>query len=277
MQNDLTSKFDEFYINYLNKNKEIIIKNIRRKEKENSEYILKIYGRGEGQFEVFYDLLYKVLFGINYIKKDDWGGGKTKQYLIAFNNLKIFYSAYNQLVIGNHDEFLILIRSVYEALIAIIFISKNPERADAVFTKLKDGGVEFNITNFITQDLKLKWNEYFIFSSKTHFNKIKVVNDLIDINFNKIKYPINPVITDFDKNLFETGLNQISIVMLLYFQLTLKLFISDENEKFLNDSMIDDCKQVIELKEEELGSHNKEYLPRVVEEIRNIIKSINSH
>lgn len=231
------------------------------------------YGRFISQFELYYSLVADLIHAVNYIDKKNWPAHRSTQFLIAVHNLKTIFSAFNRLIKGYYGDSLILIRPVYEAIIKMIYITCYPDFPyDVAAGKKMGGDKQFNLTNFIKDELKLNWHDYSMFSAVSHANWIYVLRDGAKYSKEKQTEPI-ALSYKYDKDFLTVPLNFINFLLLAYLKFTVTLFATSYNN-ILKKELIDKANELIALREETYLEHPKEYWPQVIKDFNDIFEMI---
>lgn len=230
----------------------------------------KSYGRFEGQFRLFFQLANELLLGLNYIDKSDWPLHRSTQFLFIVNNLRSLHNATFNLLRGHWEDSMSIMRTNLEAMIRIVWISCYSDRADAAVVKLKDGGREFNFTNFLKNELQLPWDEYEMMSFKIHGNHIAVAQDILKLNNSTYTYPIM-VRVEHDKVWFEACLNYVVFLEVLYLEFIIEVLATKTDPESLSENLLSDAKRYVELKKLSMKTHKKDYWPQVADDIGNLI------
>ena len=233
----------------------------------------KSYGRFRGQFRLFFELANKIILGLNYIDKSKWPENRPIQFLFIVNNLRAIHTSTGILLRNNWEESMSVMRAPLEAFFRIVWISANPSRVSAGVAKQKDGGKEFNLTNFIQDDLKLDWKDYQMMSMKAHSNYISVIQDHLSLNEGTYEYPIMLKLKE-DKVMFEVCVNYIIFLEILYLKYLVEVLVTDTHEEHLSEELISDARDYVRLKQEMLKTHPKDYWPSVADDIDDIIELI---
>jgi len=200
-------------------------------EKDNTKRMLKDYGNFIKQFEDFFDLLVTLFDQVNYIKKDDWPEQRSKQFITIAHNLQTLYCAFDLTVRGHHAEAIILIRTVYETFIKVVYLSCYPEAGYSVFYKKKDGTKEFNLTNFLNHELKLnRDNIYMVMSVMAHSKGYLIIKEAAEIASNGQNEKIGLRIK-YDKKNMEMAINYLYFLLWMFLKITIDLFIKDKINK----------------------------------------------
>ncbi len=251
-----------------------VILNIHEWESTHSSKISKEYGRFMGQFELYYELIVEVVMAINYIDKTKWPKHRGVQFMLMIHNLKSLYSSFDRLVKGFYEDSIILARPVYEAFIKNIYITCYPDDPYSVVAKVKRESKKFNLTNFVKFELKLDWHDYHIFSAIAHSNSYSTLKEACDISRDGQKKPI-ALQFQFNKELFELGVNYINFLLLVNLKLIAALFITECND-ILKEELAKKVKELINLREQAYFLHPKEYWPKVIKDTQDIFKMIQS-
>ena len=236
-----------------------------RSREEQHHYLMThrpdTYGRFKSQFGTFFDLINKILLGINYINKDKWPQYRSLQYIMIQNNLVSLRNSVEIALNGYYSDSLVLARVNLEALVRCIWMSCHPDNSDSGVIKMK-GCKEFNYTNFIIHDLELDWKDYSFWSPNVHANQVAVVRDWVKILTKEKEYPICLELK-FDKVMIEVCINSIIFLELFNLKFVVNILATDTNEKYLPNTLMDDAKEYISCLEEMIRSHSKEYWPQI--------------
>jgi|GEM_PF-6181227 len=146
--------------------------------KKHRALVLNEFGKYIKYFEDYFDVLNMEIKALNYSEKKAWPNHKRIQYLMFPETLKTLHRAFEDIVDGYYDEATMLLRSVYETYIKIIFLSSYPENWHIIFFS-KKGEKKFNLTNFVEVELKLDWK--FMYRAMSHIYHAKTYR-----NFNRI-------------------------------------------------------------------------------------------
>ncbi|MDD3662778.1 MAG: hypothetical protein PHT84_02840 [Candidatus Pacebacteria bacterium] len=200
-------------------------------EKVNTKKILNEYGKFVKQFEDFFDLLITLFDQVNYINKDAWPEQKTIQFITIAHNLQTLYCAFDLAVRGHHAEAIILIRTVYETFIKVVYLSCYAKAGYSVFYKKKDGTKEFNLTNFLSQDLKLnRDNIYMVMSVIAHSKGYLIMKEAQEIATEGQKGKIGLRIK-YDKKNLEMAINYLYFLLWMFIKITIELFVQNKINK----------------------------------------------
>ena len=180
----LKKEYSDFYTEEIPYAKEYILE-IFDYSVEHTNLMINHYGPGVQQIEAGFALLSNILEKLNYIDKDDWPNHRAYQYIFLIHNMKSLFASFHLLNRGFGESSIIVLRSVYEAMMNVINISLYKEDPDRVFRG------DLKITNFIRDELKLNhWNDYPILSIFSHANY--KLTCLYSQNPNKITFNPRP-------------------------------------------------------------------------------------
>jgi len=250
-----------------------VILDINKYQTSHANKILKEYGRFVSQFELYYDLIVEIFHAINYIDKAEWPKHRSAQFLLFVHNLKSLYSSFERLIHGFYEDSIILARPVYEAFIKSVYITCDPTDPYAVVAGLK-GNMQkkFNLSHFLKDDLKLEWHDYRLFSAWAHANQYSVLKEAADIQQQGQKEAIT-LKFQFDKKLFELGVNHINYLLLVNLKAITVLFATSSNH-VLKQEMIDKAKKLIDLYERGIALHPKDYWPKIAKDTKDIFEMV---
>ena len=161
-----------------------VVLDIKYFEDSHTRLMLKKFNRYISHFEHSFDLLVNLILLINYLDKKSWPKHRILQFLLLKNNLNPLYSAFDRLVKGFYFDATILLRTTYEAFIKILFISYFPnDPYVALASKTPKGQLQFNLTNFLKDHLRVDWNFiYNVSSSFSHSYNFQTLNEAVQIH-----------------------------------------------------------------------------------------------
>jgi hypothetical protein len=233
--------------------------NISNTEKINIKRMHTDFGNFVKQFEHFFDLLVTLFDQVNYIKKDSWPKQKTVQFIAISHNLQTLYCSFDLLVRGHHAESITLIRSVYETFVKIIYMSCYPKDCYSVFYKKRDGTKEFNLTNFLSQDLKLNRDSiYIVMSSIAHGKNYQIMKDIKQITMEGQKNKIGLNIK-YDKKTLEIAINYLYFLLWMFIKITIELFIQKNTNQVNKDLLEKSIKNEKVIEKIFIGHPGKEW------------------
>jgi len=182
-------------------------------------------------FEIAFDSIIAAMQQINFESKDNWPKHRLTQRLIIKNNLPTIFSAYNLLISGFYIDSMTLIRSLFESIIKIIYISYYPKEKDwALLSNIK-WIKKFNMTNFQKDVLKID-RHYKLLSANAHSNWYKTIKDLINISQNWQKEIINIKLLR-DDNELSMALNWLEFIIWNYLFFIKEYLLRDNKEFYL--------------------------------------------
>ncbi len=177
-------------------------------------------------FEDFFDELNIVIQYLNYVPKKNWKMHKSVQYLLYPEVMKTLHRAFEDAIDGYYDEAIMLLRSVYETFLRIVFLSCYPREWEAIFFDRKNK-MNFNVTNFVKDHLNLEWSFVYRIMSKVHHSKVhKNLTSLIEISKPNNK---GLIIMEYglDKKLLYMAVNFITFNLCCLFHVMMSIFGDD--------------------------------------------------
>jgi len=185
-------------------------------------------------FEDYYDVLNSAMNCLNYLPKKSWPRFKSLQHILFPETLKTLHRAFEDCLDGYYDESVILLRSVYEMYIRMIFVVYYPEDWEAIFFKQK-GKRAFNLTNFVRDDLKFDWEHlYGLMSYIAHTKAQRNLNKIIEIAQGKFRGPIR-LEYSFDENELSGPMNISTFLLFVLFHLMCITFQNDFENSSLDE------------------------------------------
>lgn len=182
-------------------------------------------------FEIAFDSIIEAVQQINFESKKNWPEHRWTQRLIIKNNLPTLFSSYNLLISGFYVDSMTLIRSLFESVIKIIYISHYPEEKDWALLYNVKWTKKFNITSFQKDILKVDWH-YKLLSSNAHSSWYKTIKDLINISQNWQKNLINMELWRNDDELSMT-LNWLEFIIWNYLFFTKEYLLKNNKDFYL--------------------------------------------
>lgn len=250
-----------------------VVLDINQYQTDHANRILKEYGRFVSQFELYYDFIVEIFHAVNYIDKAGWPKHRSVQFLLFVHNLKSLYSSFERLIHGFYEDSIILARPVYEAFVKSVYITCDQTDPYAVVAGSK-GNMQkkFNLSHFLKDDLGLDWHDYRLFSALAHANQYSVLKEAMDIHKQGQKGAI-ALKFQFDKKLFELGINYVNYLLLVNLKAIVTLFATSHNH-VLKKEMIDKANILIDLRERSIALHPKDYWPKVVKDTKDIFEMV---
>ncbi len=250
-----------------------VVSDIREYQVKHQAYMDKSYGRFMSQFEMYFSSITMHTHHQNYIKRSHWPTHRAVQYSATVHALKPIYSAYTLLCSGFYEDSIILLRSAYETFVRILYISCYPDKPYNALVHEK-GLPKLNITNFINQDLKLKWTKYSIMSMFYHGNWVGVLDSLKDNQDKTDPKPIT-LIYKLDKNMIGLVTNNFLFILAVYMNLVTRLFTVDYSGNPAAEAELVKAKEYSDLLIENLRNHTSDqYWRDVGKDISNLFDLI---
>lgn len=180
-------------------------------------------------FEIWFDTLVEAMDYINFEKKDERPEYRSMQWLMIKNNLKSFISAFKLLSSWFYNDSMIILRSLFESIIRVYFITYYPQDKETTLYKPKEKGArKFNLSSFLQNDLKVDWH-YKLFSVKAHSNAYETLKDTIRIAQEWQKHKIN-IEMRRDMEDISLSLNWLLFIMWNYLFFVKEFLIKDNND-----------------------------------------------
>jgi hypothetical protein len=135
------------------------------------------YGRFVGQFEIQFSALASVVDQLNFVDKSAWPQHRPLQYVLVAYNLRSFVSALDRLARGYYEDCFAITRGLYETFVRLMWMSCHSEQAFVAVVRNAPAGLpQFNVTNFLRDQLKLEWgSQYSVLSAFAHSNSYGVL------------------------------------------------------------------------------------------------------
>jgi len=178
------------------------------------------------------DRLVKLIHALNYVNKSDYPPQRALQLLLLVNNTGTLVSAFECLKSGFYVDSLILSRANFEAIIRIMFCSYYPKDADStLLQKTQDGKPRFNVTNFLRDNLKLDWTDFYrLLSSFGHSNIFSVLLDYGEIAREGQKKPLSFSLS-VDTKKIEIAINFINFHLWNFCRFTRQFLLTNRKDK----------------------------------------------
>ena len=189
-------------------------------------FIQSQFGQFLKYFEDFFDEMNIVIQLLNFVPKKTWKMNKSIQYLFYPGAMKTLHRAFEDLTDGYYDEALMLVRSVYETFLRIVFLSCYPNEWVAVFY-IRRNKMNFKVTGFVKDDLKLDWGYIYRLMSKVYHSKIhKNLSSLVERAQSKT---LNPIIMQYslDDEFMVIAVNNLALVLGCLFHVMISIFKDD--------------------------------------------------
>lgn len=254
---------------------------IKDYELKHQQFMSVTYGRFIEQFETFYSMLIDYSNHINYLDKK-WPTNRGFQYVIATHSLKQFHTAFVLLKSGFYADSTILLRSVYESFLRIVFVSCHPDYPHNAFKMAGQTGPKFQATSMVNSQLGLKWTTYSTMSVFAHSNQYDVMGDMIEID--KKKPTLIAVKFEADNDMASLTMNMMNFLLAVNLKMYDELFIVDislRKDRVELQRYIDLLHEYALITNESLKGHDKNtYWRQVGVDIENIftlVKTMDSN
>ncbi len=132
-------------------------------------------------FEHNFDLIKYSIDLINFIDKSNWKEYHLHQYILLSNSLCFLFNSFDSEVRGQHTISNLTLRSYFETLIKVFYISWNKNCFSWIYWSWyrKKWDKWFNLTDFIKNNLENDWLKIYNFLSKeSHWNINKTIDDI---------------------------------------------------------------------------------------------------
>ena len=188
-------------------------------------------------FEDYFDVLNNTISNLNFIPKENWLQYKSLSYLMFPETLKTLHRAFEDTVAGYYEEAVILLRNVYETYIRMIFIICYPEDYEAIFTNRKHKR-NFNLTNFVKDDLHFDWEFLYRFMSYVSHSKMHLIlMRLIKLSKKEDRNPIR-LEYKYDRDAISRPMNLSTFLLYVLFNFMLETFRDDFNNSRIKEEDI---------------------------------------
>lgn len=209
-----------------------VVSKVQEYENKHQEKVDQELGGFANHFEIGFDQLVKLIELVNYVEKKTWSTARTVQFLAVKNNLAPLYSSYNRLISGFYGDALILLRTVYETMLRILFISYMDCDPYIPFVRnVPDGKPKFNVTNFTRDHLKVEWGSiYRMLSTFAHSNSYDTLADARKLHEQGHTEVIGFNL-EYDEEMMSAPANLTYFLLWGLFKLSLPLFLSEEKDE----------------------------------------------
>jgi hypothetical protein len=181
-KNDLDNLIDEMYKDSEFPSK--VFLGIKAYEDEHTKLMIKKFDWYIQCFEHSFDLLINLVLKINYLDNKAWPPHRSIQLVLLKNSLYPLYSAFDRLLKGFYGDSTILLRTTYESLIRVLYVSYFPDIPySSIISNPEKGQRIFILTNFLKDTLKVDWRSiYFLSSSFSHSYQYQTLSEVIEIH-----------------------------------------------------------------------------------------------
>jgi len=233
--NELDKLMEEMYSCMDSESK--VILDIINYEKLHKKRVVEKFPRYTLHFEHAFTLFVEWTGIVNYLDKKKWPSHRAIQFLLMKNSLGTFYSAYDRLLKGFYSDATILLRTNYETLIRILYISYFPKDPYRVFSSKKlKGQNNFNLTDFTKNTLKVKWDFiYHLSSSYAHSHTYETLKDVVSLSKDGQR-DIKCFKLQYDEMSFSVPVNYTYFLFWGYLKIFILLFVDPIDKKIKQDS-----------------------------------------
>ncbi len=217
-------------------------------------------------FSNFFNNMQDIIYTLNFVKKENWSKSKCYQYLIFPEAVKSLHCACENTINGYYDEATILMRSIFELFLSLVFLSKYPDNIEGLLlTGIKEvpkGTPKFNATNLLTDVLKIKKQDgknfsfFSLLSLFTHGKKPTLLNAYLErTNHQKIT-PIS-IELSYNETSSNFCINNLIDLQHLFFRSIMTLFSTEIDTSPQFASKLSNLKK-LDKELEELVKNNEE-------------------
>lgn len=174
------------------------------------------------------DITNKGLQYVSLVNKKERPLERLRQFLLILHNLKTVVSSFWLLNQGSYEDSLALIRSSFEWVLLVLYMSENPlqpneDWLEKYFDRKKSG---FKIKTFIENNLNLPdlFGFYHLMSSHAHKNWQSVLREYVDIHKNGWRKEVRTLTYEYSDDLYQVWLNTILFTIWNYL-IFLELFL----------------------------------------------------
>ena len=240
---------------------------ITEREQEHFLRVIEKRGRFVSQFEATYEILVHVAGHVNFgAERREWPGHRAVQFVMTVENLKPIYSAFGRLVRGYYEDSFALMRIAYEAFFRIVHVSLYPEDSYWSFGPKAKGVKQFQLTNFLKDELRLDWTEYKVLSSMAHSYEMTVLRQVVQIGKEGQKEPLGFGFA-YDETTLSVGVNVLRFLLLLYLHVVIRVLLQPRISGVPDQGLVSKAKKCIELYQKDLLSHPDEYWRRAAQDL----------
>ncbi len=209
-----------------------IVNRVHEYENKHKEKVFKEHGAFTDHFEIAFNELAILVTLVNYVEKETWSNDRMVQFLALKNTLAPLYSSYDRLISGFYGDSMILLRTVYETLLRILFISYSDGDPYASFVyPAPEGEPQFQVKNFLKDHLKVKWNFiYELLCQFAHSNAFELKRDVMKLHTEGLTEPIKFNLK-YDAEMMSGPVNLTYVLLWGLMKISLPLFLSEEKDK----------------------------------------------
>lgn len=205
-----------------------VVANVIEFKKSHINWFIGRFNRGFIKyFEIAFDSIIESNYQINFEDKTERPEQRTIQWLLIKNNLMTLYWAFELLTAWSYVDSLILIRSLFESLIKLIYLSHFPDQKEQVIIPIP-WTKQFNLTKF-QEKLGIDWS-YKLLSTYSHSNWYHTLKEISSIVKEWEKNPIE-IVLEKNEDEASRALNRINFIIWNYVYF-IKEFLLSKNESF---------------------------------------------
>jgi len=196
-------------------------------KREHTEWMVANFRGFFEYFEPAFNLLTSLVKSLNYCPRGHWPEHRILQFVFMPGVLKSLYRAFDDLLEGFYHESLMLLRSVYETVLRIVFVSCYPQDRWATLTPppfTPKGMRRFNATNFLPHDLNIDWSWlYRPLSMQVHSRQPEVLERIMAVSQGQLQ--LHALELSADEELAGLAMNSATFLLWLLIRLSRALFL----------------------------------------------------
>ena len=174
------------------------------------------YGRWVVQTEVHFTRLVTGVEQVDYQNKSNWPVHRGTQFILVTNTLRTLWSAADRLHRGAYQDSLTLVRLAYEVWARSVFLSCYPsEFLPGVAPSVPKGSHDFNMTNFLREELRLDWLKSYELLSMFAHGKLDTFVAVLDHAQNQVPRR-HQLSVSFDESRCDFAITHLNFVLLLF-------------------------------------------------------------
>src|SRR3989304_1921540 len=176
-------------------------------------------------FEEAYSFFIEATHSINYLPKNGWPWKRNLQSIYFGAATYPLWKAFTLALDGFYDEASTIARTEYELLIKIVYCSCYPrdEDAFATYAKPEKGKREFNLTNFVKDELRVDWDFLYGIQSAASHGKLYITKIIKDLRETGKHSPIG-LRFESDERYLSIPINQLTFLIWAYIKLLFVIF-----------------------------------------------------
>lgn len=185
-----------------------IIKSFYEFQEKHKAIVLNKYSNPVKYMEDVTDFMIRIIYELNFLDKSQWPHHRTYQYLFFPGALLSLWRSFQTAIEGFYGESVMIIRSVFESYLRMVFISFYPQSWESAVSKIKlKNRPNFSVSNFIEHKLKVDWVWIYEFQSYySHAKQFEVIKTLKQTISGVLQEPIVCRLA-FDEKQFRMCLN----------------------------------------------------------------------